>query len=180
MDTLIHDLPRVMVAVFRRVSRRRSAEVNQPGGKVMKYRSPLLLCLFVTLALSAPMEGSAQQEHDAVRQALTDFHAALAAGDSVTALAQLAPDARIIEGGGVQTREEYRSHHLPGDMAFAAAVTRERSDISVDIRGNMAWAYSTSRTKGEIRGRKIDSRGAELAVLVKIGGVWKIVAIQWS
>lgn len=124
--------------------------------------------------------GGHAQDADAVRQVLTDFHAALSAGDSVKALAQLAPQVRILEGGGIETLEEYRSHHLPGDMRFAAAVTREVGEVSVQVMGDVAWAYSTNTTKGEMRGREIDSRGAELAVLVRIEGVWKIAAIQWS
>ena len=50
------------------------------------------------------------------------FHAALSAGDSTGALALLADDAVILESGGVETRDEYRSHHLPADIAFAQAV----------------------------------------------------------
>ena len=92
----------------------------------------------------------------------------------------MAPQVRVLEGGGIETLEEYRSHHLPGDMRYAAAVTRESGEVSVEIMGDVAWAYSTNTTKGEMRGRTIDSRGAELAVLVRIDGVWKITAIQWS
>jgi hypothetical protein len=44
----------------------------------------------------------------------------------------------------------------------------------------VAWVYSTSTTKGEYRGREINSRGAELAVLVRSDGTWRIVALQWS
>jgi ketosteroid isomerase-like protein len=145
----------------------------------MKTRFLRLLSLSLGLAIFLPTAGRAQDQ-DAVRSTLHQFHAALSAGDSVTALAQLAPDLRILEGGGIETLEQYRSHHLPGDMAFAAGITRESGEISVEIRGDVAWAYSTSTSKGTIRGRDIDRKGAELAVLIRVDGVWKIVAIQWS
>jgi ketosteroid isomerase-like protein len=144
----------------------------------MNARSSLLFSAVVALAVCMPAQGSAQE--DGIRSAVHDFHAGLAEGDSAKALAQLSPEVRIIEGGRIQTLEEYRSHHLPGDMAFAAAVTRESSELSVRIEGDVAWVYSTSTTEGEYRGREINSRGAELAVLVRSGGTWRIVALQWS
>jgi hypothetical protein len=57
-----------------------------------------------------------------VARTVEQYHRALAAGDSTAALTLLAPDAVILESGGVETRDEYRGHHLPGDVAFARAV----------------------------------------------------------
>lgn len=116
----------------------------------------------------------------AVAQVVERFHDALASGDSAAALALLAEDARILEGGGVETREEYSAHHLPADMAFAAAMERERGSLRVQVRGDVAWATSTSRVRGTFREREIDSRGAELVVLSRSGGQWLIEAIHWS
>jgi ketosteroid isomerase-like protein len=109
------------------------------------------------------------------------YGAALAAGDSATALDLLAPDAVILESGAVETREEYRSHHLPGDIAFARAVRSEDSPARVTIVGDAAWAWSTSVTQGEYRGRAVNSAGAELMVLTRgSDGRWRIRAIHWS
>lgn len=116
----------------------------------------------------------------AVASALSAFHGALVQGDTATALGLLAPDARILEGGGIETVEEYASHHLPGDMAFAAAVARDRGPLSVWVHGDIAWVTSTSRVTGTYRNREIDSRGAELAVLSRTADGWKIQAIHWS
>lgn len=116
----------------------------------------------------------------AVARVVTAYHAALAAGDSSAALALLAPDAVILESGGIESREEYRGHHLPADIAFASAVPSERSAIRVVVRGDMAWASSTSTSKGTFRGRAINSRGAELMVLRREGSQWLIQAIHWS
>lgn len=108
------------------------------------------------------------------------YHAALVSGDSAAALALLAPDAVILESGSVETRDEYRSHHLPADIAFARAVPSQRGAITVRVRGDIAWASSTSTTQGEFRGRAVNSSGAELMVLSREADGWKIRAIHWS
>lgn len=127
--------------------------------------------------------GSAQaQESDsaAVAAVIERYHDALATGDSSLALALLADDVVVLESGGVETREEYRSHHLPADIQFARAVPSTREAPRVVTRGDVAWASSTSRTRGEFRGRAIDSAGAELMVLVRAADGWRITAIHWS
>ncbi len=108
------------------------------------------------------------------------YHAAMVAGDSAAALALLASDAIILESGGVETREEYRSHHLPGDIGFARGIKSERGPVRVVVHGDIAWATSTSTTQGEYRGRQINSSGAELMVLSRTPNGWKIRAIHWS
>ena len=108
------------------------------------------------------------------------YHRALSTGDSSAALALLAADAVILESGGVETRDEYRAHHLPGDIQFAQAVPGQRADVRVTIRGDVAWAWSTSITQGEYRGRTINSAGAELMVLTRTPQGWRITAIHWS
>lgn len=108
------------------------------------------------------------------------FHAALTAGDSAGAMALLAPDAIILESGGVETREEYRSHHLPGDMAYAKSTKSTRKPVRISVRGDVAWVSSTSTTTGESRGRAVNSAGAELIVLTRAASGWRISAIHWS
>lgn len=115
-----------------------------------------------------------------VAAVVTAFHDALRSGDSVTAIALLAPDAVVLESGGSETLEEYRAAHLPADIAFSRATTRDSAPIGVMVRGEVAWAWSVSRTHGEFRGRQIDSDGAELMVLVRADGHWRIAAIHWS
>jgi hypothetical protein len=89
----------------------------------------------------------------------------------------------ILESGGVETRAEYRGHHLPGDIAFARAVKAVRSPVRVPVRGDAAWASSTSVTQGEFRGRAANSTDAELMVLTRgadAAAGWRIAAIHWS
>ncbi len=133
--------------------------------------------------LSGPSKAAAQDttaDSAAVAAVVREYHEALASGDSTTALSLLSEDAIILEGGGIETRDEYRSGHLRGDIGFAKAVSREGSAIAVTVRGNVAWAASTSVTQGEYRDRTINSRGAELAVLTRTSDGWRIHAIHWS
>ena len=116
----------------------------------------------------------------AVASVVDRYHRALESADSVGALALLASDAVILESGGVETREEYRSHHLPADIAFARAIKGMRSPIRVVVRGDVAWATSTSTAQGDFRGRPVNSAGAELMVLTRTTDGWKISAIHWS
>ena len=119
-------------------------------------------------------------DSSAVLAVVDAFHRALSSGDSTSAMALLAQDALIAESGGLETRDEYRSHHLPGDMAYAAAVARTSNVISVRIVGDAAWVVATSVTTGTFRERKVDARGAELVVLRRQEGAWRIAAIHWS
>jgi ketosteroid isomerase-like protein len=112
--------------------------------------------------------------------AVRAFHEALATGDSLAALALLSDDVTIQEGGAVEDKGHYRAGHLRGDIAFASAVPSQRSDFKVRVAGDVAWVTSTSSTKGEYRGRAIDSVGAELMVLSREGGGWRITSIHWS
>ncbi len=147
----------------------------------MYYRAVALSCgvAITMLAGGSGVVGQLSPEVQVV--AVVDaYHAALAAGDSVTALGHLAPDVIILESGGVEDKERYRSGHLAGDMRFAQAVPRERGEIQVSFLGDVAWAYSTSITQGRIGDREINSQGAELMVLAREDGAWKIKAIHWS
>lgn len=124
--------------------------------------------------------GAVANDSAAVVAVVERYNEALASGDSVTALSLLAPDAVILESGGVETREEYRSHHLPSDIAFARAVRRERGPVRVTVQGDVAWVSSTSTSQGEYGGRTVNSAGAELMVLSRLSGDWRIRAIHWS
>ena len=105
---------------------------------------------------------------------------AMPAGDSAGALSLLSNDVMILESGGVETRDEYRAHHLPGDMAFAQAIKSERLVRRVTVRGDVAWVTGTSTTTGDYRGRAVNSAGAELVVLVRTPQGWRISAVHWS
>ena len=141
------------------------------------HRFRVVACV---LALVVMVDTAAAQDSAAVAQTIERFHAALAAGDSTAALTLLADDVQILESGGVETKEHYRAGHLRGDIAFARAVKSERTAPSVTVRGDVAWAVSTSTTQGELNGRQVNSAGAELMVLTRTPHGWRISAIHWS
>jgi len=128
----------------------------------------------------APPGVEAQSVEDDVVQVIDRFHNALATGDSTTALTLLADDVTILESGGMENKEHYRSGHLAGDIRFAAAVPRKRSEVAVTVVGDVAWATSTNTAEGQMGDREVNSRGAELIVLSRASGVWLIRAIHWS
>jgi ketosteroid isomerase-like protein len=131
-------------------------------------------------ALAAPATAQVPSDSMAVAAVVDRYHHALAAGDSATALALLSPNAIILESGGVESLREYRSHHLPADIAFARAVKGSRSPVRVTVRGDVDWTSATSTTRGRYRGKTVNSTGAELMVLTRSADGWTISAIHWS
>lgn len=157
------------------------------------FRVPAVLALvaLVALATTAPVVAAPSAAGHApptarrsdsldVANAVQAYHDALGRADSAAALALLAPDAVILESGDVESREDYRAHHLPADIRFVQAVPGTRSAVQVRVRGDAAWAWSTSVAQGNYRGRPVNSAGAELMVLTRAAGGWKIAAIHWS
>lgn len=108
------------------------------------------------------------------------FHQALQRGDHDAAMDLLAPDAEILEMGVREARAEYERQHLPADIEFARTVPTKRGATIVRQEGEVAWVSNVSVSEGTFRGRTIDSENAELMVLAKKDGRWKIRAIHWS
>lgn len=133
----------------------------------------ILLCL-------APAAATAQADSASVVAVIEQFHAALAGGDSTAAMALLAPDAVVLEGGYRETRSEYAGGHLSADMAFMSGMKRQISERRVRIEGSLAWVSTTSHMAGEYYGKKIESDGVELMVLLQHETGWLIEAIHWS
>ena len=130
--------------------------------------------------LSEPGGRSASDSAEVV-SVVRRFHELLAAADSTAALALLSPDVVILESGDVETRDEYRSHHLAADIAYARAPVRTtRTPARVVVRGDVAWVASSSSAQGEMRGRTVNSSGAELMILTRVVSGWQIRAIHWS
>lgn len=156
-------------------------------------RTALLALPFLWILTPAPAEARhaaapgavhphalAAADSAAVVATVGRFHGALAAGDTTAVLALLTPDAIVLENGVVETKEEYRAHHLPADIEFARAIASERTPVQVVVRGDVAWASGTSAARGEFRGRDVDAQGAELMVLTRTADGWRIAAIHWS
>ena len=109
------------------------------------------------------------------------FHAALRRGNTNAALSHLAPNALIYEAGGVErSRQEYASHHLGADAAFAQAVPGMVTRRAGEAVGGVAWIATEGRTKGTYKDKAIERITTETMVLRRIGGAWKIAHIHWS
>ncbi|MDR8391433.1 nuclear transport factor 2 family protein [Aliifodinibius sp. S!AR15-10] len=111
---------------------------------------------------------------------LDGFHQAIIDNDSQAAQNLLSESVRILEGGNIETKEEYLSHHFHSDGKFLSAMKREVESRNVTIEGNTAWVSTHSQTWGTYSDRKLDLNSLELAVLKKEEGHWQITALHWS
>lgn len=147
-----------------------------------------LQVLMISLVLaSAPVTAGAQaasparDDSSAVVAVVSAFHAAMERGDSLAAMALLAPDVEVLESGGLEDRAEFRAHHLAADIEFAKAVKQVRGAMRVKVQGDVAWTSATSTATGTFRGRDVSSTGAESMVLTRgADGRWLIRSIHWS
>lgn len=138
------------------------------------------LALLILCALHAPAAYAKDSDSAAVSAVVARFHTALTAGDVQTAANLLAPDATILERGGRESRSEYIGHHLPEDIKFIQAVPSKSSPLDITVLGDVAWASSTSTTRGTFESKPVNLVGAELMVLTKSPSGWLIRAIHWS
>lgn len=136
-------------------------------------------------APDAKLETTSQTQSDAAAKSATNavdaFHKALKDGDSKQALALLADDVLIYEGGYAETsKAEYASHHLEADMAFLKGVKQSVSARSAQAIGDVAWVTSQGQTTGTYKDKTIDSVSTETILLRQNDGQWQIVHIHWS
>ena len=135
---------------------------------------------YPSYGLDGVTEDGAGGDTSAIRSVVESYHEALKAGDRETALKLLSADVMVLESGYLETAAEYISHHLEADMEYSAAMTGDREVVEAIVQADVGWVISTSTSKGEFRGHKINSIGVELIVLKKEDGTWKIRAIHWS
>jgi ketosteroid isomerase-like protein len=148
---------------------------------ILKTYSAVLLanaCLFI---ITGPSFGEpAALDAATIASTAEDFHKALAAGEPDRVMSLLSPGALIVEGGAVQTRDEYQREHLAEDIAYARAVSSTPRDVVVRQEGDVAWVTSTFRLTGEFHERPVDDLAAETMVLTKIPAGWRIRTVHWS
>lgn len=155
-----------------------TATINYALKPAMRY-----LLVFLALTIIFPPNAQAQQaapDSAQVVETVERFRAALTAGDSATVAALLLPDAVILEGGGLETKEEYFGHHFGADAAFLAGMDREIEDRQVRVEEDAAWVSTTSRMQGTYDEQALDLQSAELMVLRRTPQGWRIAAIHWS
>ena len=129
----------------------------------------------------AQAAGSVAAEAADAAAVVDAFHVALKTGDTAAALALLAPEVMIFEEGGAErSRDEYASHHLGSDAAFAAASEATVALRSGSADGDVAWINSEGRTTGQFNGRAVDRLTTETVVLKRHADGWRIHHIHWS
>ena len=139
----------------------------------------LALVLFVCAGSVAAAQGP-RADSLAVVSAVDSFHGALAAADSSRAVAVLADDVLIMESGAIQTKSDYLGGHLAADMKAGQGPKGERTVLKVTIVGDAAYIASKTVTPPTGAQGSTGSELAELMVLSKSAGVWKIRAVHWS
>ena len=113
--------------------------------------------------------------------ALSEFQAALRAGDGEAAMAVLDPEVLVYEMGGADSSAaEYAGHHLPHDMAFMAAISSENLERQVWRLGDNAIIAERNRMRGVYKGKAVDVTGAGSYWLRHNGERWRIAHIHWS
>ena len=153
----------------------------------VQFVGPIGILLLMLAAPTRPAASQvsgppAQSDSAGAVAAVGQLRAALARGDSAAVIAMLAPEAIVLESGSVESRSEYRSHHLPADIEYARAIPGEHKLVQAVVHGDVAWVSSTSVTQGKIKERAVNSAGAELIVLSRRDrqSPWQVRAIHWS
>jgi ketosteroid isomerase-like protein len=136
------------------------------------------VCLFIIGTSIAIGQDSPTEKN--VIKTLDAFHQAIIDNDSQAAQNLLSESVRILEGGNIETKDEYLSHHFHSDGKYLSAMKREVESRNVTIEGNTAWVSTLTHTWGTYSDRKLDLNSLELAVLKKEGKNWKITALHWS
>jgi ketosteroid isomerase-like protein len=108
------------------------------------------------------------------------FQAALHSGDRAAALALLAPEVTVSEGGHTQSYEEYASGHLGEDIAFLKDATITPISLGSMPMGDTAMVGSASTIKTVAKGKPVTLLSREMLTLKQAGGAWKIVTIRWQ
>ncbi|NGP90034.1 YybH family protein [Fodinibius halophilus] len=145
------------------------------------FNTAILLLLFSSTTVFAQnSDKTMTNDQEAFVQVLDDFKSAIIDNDQEQASSLLTKDARILEGGGIETKKEYLSHHFHSDGKFLSAMDMKVISRKVKSTKSTAWVSTTSSMKGTYNDREMDLKSAELAVLVKTEDRWKISAVHWS
>lgn len=139
--------------------------------------SLFIVSLLAAAALATPMAMAAAGPAAVVDR----FQEAVARGDAAAAAATLAEDVLIYEQGRVQTsKADYVAGHLPGDISYSAAMTRQIISRRTTTSGAFAVVMTQGRTTGTYQGKPVDRQTTETVVLKRARGVWLITDIHWS
>lgn len=116
----------------------------------------------------------------AITTVFESFYGAMKAAKPADAMKLIAPDAVFLESGNLETRAQYEMNHLPADIDFEKQVTGKRSPLSITVEGNTAWVIATTEYNGTFDKAPVNFVSAQLMVLTRQQGEWKIRSIHWS
>ena len=140
----------------------------------------MTLALLFTSMISPLMAQTPANDEASVAAAVKAFHSAFASGNAGDVMRFIAEDALMMEGGNIETRDQYEKSHLPADIAFEKEVSAKRTPVRVVVRGDTAWVTTSADFVGTFQGKPVDFQGLELMVLSREPAGWRIRAIHWS
>lgn len=115
-----------------------------------------------------------------VTAVVESFYGAIKKGDSAGAMSVIAPDAVFLESGKLETRAEYEANHLPADISFEKQVDGKRHPMQVTFKDDAAWVIALTDYDGTFEGDPVNFVSAQLVVLTRDSGSWRIRSIHWS
>lgn len=145
------------------------------------FATALLAILITPSEATAKQSGSKlSAEVHAATKALDDFHDALRRGDRDGALSLISEDALIYESGHAERKTEYAAHHLASDIAYAKVVPATITSRAGHSTGSLVWVTTEGQTVGAYKGKAVDRRTVETAILRLQSGKWRILHLHWS
>jgi ketosteroid isomerase-like protein len=145
----------------------------------MMRRPGFVVAAAAVLGVSMACAPAAPRAEDVVA-VMESFYGAMKTGDTKGAMQHIAADAVFVESGQLETRAEYEANHLPADIKFEKQVTGKRSPWQVKFDGDTAWGIATSEYEGTFDGSPVNFVSAQLAVLSRQDGAWRIRSVHWS
>ncbi len=109
------------------------------------------------------------------------FSKALASANFDRVKSLLAPEAIILESGGVErSRDEYLDHHAKADASFLSGAHVSVLSRTARVDGNLAWVATESEIHTSKGNKPLTLLSTETMILDKSSGDWQIVHIHWS
>ena len=145
----------------------------------MRFHKLALVLSGVLVAACGSAESPASDEAG-VTAAVKEFQTAMDTGDAPTVMRYIADDALMMEGGTIENRMQYEKDHLPADLEFAKGMKATRMPVQQTVRGDVAWARTSTEFRGTFEGKPLALLSLETMVLTREADGWKIKALHGS
>jgi ketosteroid isomerase-like protein len=139
-----------------------------------------LITATVVLSTACGPPPPAPPNESEVIAVVESFYGAIKKGDAAAAMSLIAADAVFLESGKLETRAEYEMNHLPADIEFETQVNGKRGPMRVTFAGDTAWVIALTEYDGTFQGSPVSFVSAQLVVLTRDSGNWRIRTIHWS